>query len=265
MDALHQSYHGKRIHLHSTALSVASAELNTDEVDHIARLCHRYGPDTVSDHLSFRTAGDLHLENFIPPLLDAGSRELVRRNVEAVQQACGMRLDLENVTHLIGDRELLLRERDFLMELCESSSCGMVFDVNNLFIDCHNYQFDAQDYLDGLDLGRIATFHVAGFALDRDGQYVDTHMERISDGVLSLLGSVVTKLPVQADVLLERDNGSATRTEILSELARIRTAVDLADGDEPAACCGACGSKECANQVARPDAAEHRRLVDLPL
>lgn len=220
-----QAHNGKRIHLHSTALSVASAELDQDEVSYIANLCRSVEPVTVSDHLSFRTAGDVHLENFVPPLLGKSSQRLIKSNVERIQAAIGRKFDLENVTHLLGTQHDVLTERDFLMDLCNTVGCGMVLDVNNLYIDARNFAFDPLRYLDGVDLEHVSTIHVAGFTVDHDGQLVDTHMEKINDQVLSLLSATLERLPHGVDVILERDNGTGTRGEIVGELSRIRDVV----------------------------------------
>ena len=228
MEELISQHLGSRVHLHSTALSVCSSNLNKDEVSHFAELARKFAPATISDHFSFRAAGDMQLENFIPPILDADAISATRDNIKRIQDVSQMSFDLENVTHLIGNACQIFRERDYLLEICSALDTGIVLDVSNIFIDSINFEFDVWEYLDAIPKSLIRTVHVAGFTTDIDGQIIDTHMERISDDVLHLLACLAPDFCEDVDIVLERDNGSAGVTEILDELSRIRFTLDRA-------------------------------------
>lgn len=214
------------LHLHSTALSIGSAALSDKEVQHLKQLIDLINPDTVSDHFSLRSSSETWLENFMPIPDVSNSAMLVRKNIENVQDNIGRRLDLENITHLLGSKASIFRERDFLSELVTKTGCGIVLDINNLYIDAKNFEFDFKDYVDGLPVDAIATIHVAGHETARDGFVIDTHMSDVSDEVLVMLQQIIETYNLQADIILERDNESATKDELLYEIDRIRRVFD---------------------------------------
>jgi uncharacterized protein (UPF0276 family) len=185
------------ISLHGVGLSLGS----TDAMDreHLAQLrlaIERYQPALLSEHLCWGSVGGRHTNDLLPlPYTEEALRHLVSRVREA-QDALGRRLLIENVSSYLAFCDSALTEWDFLAALADESGCGILLDVNNIYVSAFNHGFDAHKYLAGLPAEAVQEIHLAGHRsrqLDGHELLIDTHDARVAPGVWALYEAAVAR------------------------------------------------------------------------
>jgi uncharacterized protein (UPF0276 family) len=172
--------------LHGVSLSVGSTDpLDRAYLKRLRQLADRIEPAWMSDHVCWTGVGGRSLHDLLPmPYTEAALRHLVPRIVRA-QEALGRRLLFENVSSYLDFSHAEMTEWEFLAELAERADCGLLLDVNNVYVSAHNQGFDAREYLAGIPAGRVGQMHLAGHSR-RGGLLVDTHDGPVSEPVLEL-------------------------------------------------------------------------------
>jgi len=192
--------------------------------DYLEQLRHeveRLDTPWHSDHLAFTSAGSSVFHELLPLPFTRDTARRVADRLEALADALGRPVAVENITYyaLPGPREL--SEGDFLHELFERTRAGLLFDVNNLYVNAENHGFDATRALDQFPLDRVVEVHVAGHTRSGSGLILDTHGAPVIEPVLALLARTLERTgPVP--VLLERDNDVPPLDELLAELRAVR-------------------------------------------
>ncbi len=223
------------IALHGVSLSIAGCDpLDRAFLRDLRALADQVEALHVSDHLCWTTHGGRTSHDLLPVALTASVLEHVAARVSEVQDALGRRILLENATGYVAFRCDELDEAAFFAELCRRSGCGMLLDVNNLYVNAHNLGVDAERYLAALRCEDVAYLHVAGHAVLADVR-IDTHGEAVPDQVWALYDRAVRRFP-DAHVVIERDENIPELAELCAEveLARKRHAAALAAGDAAA-------------------------------
>jgi uncharacterized protein (UPF0276 family) len=183
--------------LHGVGLSLGG----TDPLDreHLARLAEanaRYEPALVSEHLCWGSAGGRHTNDLLPlPYTHEALRHLVDR-IGEVQEALARPLLIENVSSYLEFRDSELTEWEFLARLARESGCGILLDVNNVYVSARNHGFDAHDYLAAIPRESVREIHLAGHSsrvLEGRELLVDTHDARVSAGVWQLYSAAVSR------------------------------------------------------------------------
>ncbi len=181
--------------LHGVGLSVGS----TDPLDklHLTKLKHlieRFEPALVSEHLSWGSAGGRYLNDLLPlPYTQEALYHLVAR-VSQVQDILGRPILIENVSSYLQYVESSLSEWDFLAELAERAGCGVLLDVNNIYVSARNHGFDPSTYLQAIPRHAVQEIHLAGFTVNRfdDGEIlIDTHNRPVYPAVWALYRQAV--------------------------------------------------------------------------
>ncbi|NBV43063.1 DUF692 family protein, partial [bacterium] len=147
----------------------------------------------------------------------------VAEKAKMVQGTLGIPLILENVSSYIEFKDSTMTEWEFLSEVVERADCGILLDVNNIFVSARNHNFDPIDYLDGIDPARVKQFHVAGHR-DKGDFILDTHDEPVVDAVWQLFEIAVDRFP-GVPVVLERDDNIPSVNELVAELDIARSIV----------------------------------------
>jgi hypothetical protein len=222
--------------LHGVSLSIAGQ----DPLDplHLARLralADEVDPRFVTDHLTWTSWRGRESHDLLPVAYTEAVLAHVARRVDAVQAHLGRRLHLENPTVYVAFPGNEMDEAEFLAELCRRSGCGVLLDVNNLYVNAANLGCDPVRYLERLAPDCVAYFHVAGHAVLGDVR-VDTHDEPVPDPVWALYQRACARFP-GAGTVLERDDALPPFAELLAELARARAlhAAAAAERAAPAA------------------------------
>ncbi len=190
--------------LHGVALSIgATAPLDHEYVRALVRLRDRVHARWVSDHLCFTGTAGANTHDLLPlPLTRAALRHVSER-IRRVQDALQAPLVIENPSTYLAWQADELPEWEFLAQLCRHTGCGLLLDVNNVYVSSRNHGFTCEQYLDGVPWDQVVQFHVAGHR-DKGTHCIDTHDETVIEPVWQLLGEAWCRAD-GASILLERD------------------------------------------------------------
>jgi len=176
--------------LHGVGLSIGSVDpLNPRYLARLRELVELLEPALVSDHLCWTSVGGRHANDLLPlPFTDEALDHVVDR-VEQVQDRLGRRILLENVSSYVEYADAAMPEPQFLAEVARRSGCGVLLDVNNVYVGSRNHGFDPWAWLRAIPRGIVHEIHLAGHVCNRfDGGelLIDTHSRPVADAVWAL-------------------------------------------------------------------------------
>ena len=177
--------------LHGVSLSIGSTDpLNEPYLDRLAALARRTEPAWVSDHLCWAGYGGHYGHDLLPlPYTEEALAHVVRR-VDQVQERLGRPIALENVSSYVTFRQSTMPEWEFLSEISRRSGCGILLDVNNIYVSSRNHDFDPRAYVEGIPRDAVWQFHLAGHS-DKGKYLLDTHDHPVPDPVWDLYTQAV--------------------------------------------------------------------------
>lgn len=184
----------------------------------------RLDPPFHSDHLCFSGVDGRILHDLLPlPLTPAAAAHAAARIREA-EDRLGRPMAVENITYYLVPGRAALDEADFLVEVLERAGCGLLLDVNNVYVNARNHGFDPVAFLEKIPPGRVVAIHVAGHEWRDEAELIiDTHGAPVIEPVLDLLTRAVARTgPVP--VVLERDHNVPPLDELLEELREVEAA-----------------------------------------
>jgi uncharacterized protein (UPF0276 family) len=207
--------------LHGVSLNVGSAdELDAAYLAELAALARRFEPAWVTDHLSWTGVAGKNLHDLLPLSYTEASLAHVADRVRRVQDALHRRIALENVSSYFAYRADAMPEWEFVARLAERADCGILLDVNNVFVSAHNHGFDAERYLAAIPAERVFQIHLAGHS-EQGELLIDTHDHPVRDEVWTLYESALRRLgPVST--LIEWDDRIPELATLVAEAARAR-------------------------------------------
>ncbi|SRR5579875_247145 len=210
---------------HGVNLSIGSTdEVNRDYLKSVRSLAHRLKAPWWSDHLCFSSVEGKYLHDLYPlPLSREAVRHVVPR-IKMAQQYVEKPFLIENISYYEPMPGAEMSEAQFIAEILEQADCGLLLDVNNLYVNAINHGFDPEQFLSEIPLERIVQIHVAGHKRYYD-QVIDTHGEAISEPVYQLLERVLKMADVNG-VMIERDQNFPPFEELLQELESLRAVVN---------------------------------------
>jgi uncharacterized protein (UPF0276 family) len=219
LDVLERVRRDRPVALHGVALSIGSADpLNERYLADLAALVERIQPALVTDHLCWTGVDGRSLYDLLPLPYDEPTLAHVADRVRRVQDLLGRRILLENPSTYLAFRHSTMSEWDFLAALAERADCGILLDVNNVYVSAHNLGFDPLAYLDAMPAQRVAQIHLAGFT-DMGTYLFDTHSAPVHDDVWRLYRYTVARLgPVPT--LIEWDADIPALERLLEEMER---------------------------------------------
>ncbi len=183
--------------VHGVGLSLGSAEaLNNRHLSRLQRLITRLEPAFVSEHLSWSIAGGIYLNHLLPLPYTAETLAIVAQHVMRTQEVLQCRLLIENPSSYLRFAHSVIPEPEFLGELVRRTGCGLLCDVNNIYVSSHNLEGDPVAYLEALPARAVGEIHLAGHAVnDADGQtiLIDDHGAPVSDAVWALYGYALAR------------------------------------------------------------------------
>jgi uncharacterized protein (UPF0276 family) len=175
------------VSLHGVGLSLGGADpLDDRHLLRVKGLVERIQPALVSEHLAWSVGGGAYLNHLLPLPYDAVRLEATSRRIERIQETLGRRILVENPARYLRFRGSPIPEPEFLLELSRRTGCGILLDVNNVYVSARNFDEDPGEYLDAMKAGPIGEIHLAGHATnDADGRaiLIDDHGSRV-DGVV---------------------------------------------------------------------------------
>ncbi|HHI78468.1 MAG TPA: DUF692 domain-containing protein [Planctomycetes bacterium] len=212
---------------HGISLNLGSTDpLDFEYLARLKKYVHELGGLWVSDHLCFTGVGDQYLGELLPlPYTEEAAAHVAGR-VRIVQDYLELPFLVENVScYFEYQLEGKLPEWEFVRLVLEEGDCGMLLDVNNVFVNSWNHGFSSKDYLDGIPFERVGQMHMAGHEVD-GRLLLDTHGEPIVEKVWDLYEDAVGRCPQPVSILLERDFNIPELEELLPELRRIGEVLD---------------------------------------
>ncbi len=203
--------------MHGVSLSIGSCDpLDFDYLTKLKQLIHRVEPLWVSDHLCWTGVNGVNIHDLMPlPYTEECINHVVDR-VKKVQDYLGQQILIENVSSYVSYRASEMEEWEFLSEISDRADCFILLDVNNIFVNAFNHQFNPCDYLNALSAGRIKQFHLAGHH-HCTTHIIDTHDAPIIDNVWDLYGEAVQRFS-SAATLIERDANIPPVPELIKEM-----------------------------------------------
>lgn len=211
------------VSLHGVGLSLAAdADPDPAHLGRLAELVNDHAPFLVSEHLAWSAWRGAYHPDLLPFPRSRAALDRVARNVEIVQQALGRAILVENPSLYMPLDGHELAEVDFLGELCRRAGCGLLLDVNNVFVSARNLGFDAETYIDAVPGEFVGEIHLAGHGPDptHGGRLlIDTHAAPVSDEVWSLYARLITRIGPRP-TLIERDDEIPPFPDLLAERSR---------------------------------------------
>ena len=225
------------ISVHGVGLSIGGEDpLDTDHLTRLKTLVDWLEPASFSEHLAWSTHGAEFLDDLLPlPYTDA-TLARVADHIDQVQDVLGRQMLLENPSSYLAFEQSSMSETGFLAELVRRTGCGLLLDVNNVFVSAVNLGYAPRGYLDAYPLGSVGEIHVGGHAEDRDEHgaplLIDSHGREVADPVWALLDYTLARMGPRP-LLIEWDADVPDWPTLAVEARRAETA--LARARVPAA------------------------------
>jgi uncharacterized protein len=183
--------------LHGVGLSIGGPK--APDADHLARLrrlVDRYQPESFSEHLAWSSHDEGYLNDLLPLPYTAETLGLVCDHIDRVQEALGCRMLLENPATYVTFTQSEMAEVEFLAAVAARTGCGLLLDVNNVFVSATNHRTDPRSYLSAFPLQHVGEIHLAGHSEERlpsGPLLIDDHGSPVSDPVWALFRDVITR------------------------------------------------------------------------
>lgn len=215
--------------LHGVGLSIGGpGRLNPDHLARLRTLCHRYEPESFSEHLAWSSHGAEYLNDLLPLPYTDETLSIVCDHVDEVQEVLGRRMLLENPSTYVLFEQSTIPEIDFLAEISRRTGCGLLLDVNNVFVSATNHRSDARNYLAGFPLELVGEIHLGGHAeetLPSGPLLIDAHGTPVADPVWSLYADVIARGGPRP-TLIEWDNDLPDWPVLQAEARRAQAIID---------------------------------------
>jgi len=207
--------------LHGVSMSIGSADgLDGAYLTRLRALVDEIEPLFVSDHLSWSRIEGFNSHDLLPLPYTKEALHLVCANIDRAQEALGRAMLIENPSTYSDFGREDMTEWAFLDAMCARTGCGLLLDVNNVFVSASNHGFDPLVYLDGVPHDRVRQIHLAGHSQGEE-LLVDTHDQPVPASVWELYAHVLPRLGPVA-TLIERDDDIPPLHELLAELGTAR-------------------------------------------
>jgi uncharacterized protein (UPF0276 family) len=213
------------VSLHGVGLALGSVEGDAaGHVSRLRRLADEIEPVFVSEHLCWGRAAGRHFNDLLPlPYMEEALKLMVAR-VQKLQEVLRRRVLVENVSAYLEFRASGMSEGEFIAELARRSGCGVLLDVNNLYVNQENHGRDARAAMDAIPQEAVAEIHLAGH-LVAERCLIDTHGDRVAEPVWELYGAALERFgPVPT--LIEWDTDIPPLAMLLAEARRAEVAMN---------------------------------------
>ena len=210
--------------LHGVGLSIGgSGPLSREHLQRLQRLVALYRPGLFSEHLAWSGHGEIFLNDLLPVAYDEKTLARVVSHIEQVQKVLGVRMLLENPSTYLAFESSTMGEIEFLSEVVARTGCGLLLDVNNIYVSAVNNGFDPFDYLEKFPVAAVGEIHLAGFSEDHDATgaplLIDAHATPVAETVWALYERAIERAgPVPT--LIEWDSELPTYPALAAEAAR---------------------------------------------
>src|SRR3954470_11413980 len=219
--------------LHGVSMSLGSVDpLDDRYLDALAALAREVEPAWISDHLCWSSFGGHTAHDLWPLPFTEEALAHVASRIIRVQERLGRRILVENVSSYLQFEHSTLREWEFLAALVERADCGLLLDINNVYVSAHNHGFEAAAFIEGVPAERVGQLHIAGHQRG-PAVLLDTHDHPVTEAVWDLLRATAERVgPVST--LLERDDRFPPTETLVAEVRQAAAIVAAATGAQAA-------------------------------
>jgi uncharacterized protein (UPF0276 family) len=226
-----ESYELAPVSLHGVSLNIGSTDaLDPDYLDDLDRLSQLARPSWISDHLCWTGISGTNLHDLLPLPYAEDVVVHVADRVRRVHDRLGRRIALENVSSYLSFERDTMSEWDFLVAVAEEADCGILLDVNNVFVSAHNHGFDAMKYIDSIPAERVFQIHLAGHSTSGE-MLIDIYDHPVTDKVWALYERAIENLgPVST--LIEWDDQIPSYERLVEEADKARGILERVAGTQ---------------------------------
>lgn len=230
--ALHAVREHYPLSLHGVGLGLGSAcGLDPQHLAALVALVEQTQPAAVSEHLCWNRTREQCFNDLLPLPYTRASLDFLCRQIDTVQNALRRPLLIENLSSYLAYAEDDIAEGQFLAELAQRSGCGILLDINNLYVNQANLGRDARAAIDAMPAACVAQYHLAGFEVCDDGLLLDTHGGPVHEPVWRLYDYALQRIGVRP-TLLEWDTRLPPLADLLAEAGRAQQAIDTRQPEE---------------------------------
>lgn len=206
---------------HGLSLSIGSPdELDFVFLKKVKSFLKETNAEIYSEHLSYAKCDNAHLYDLLPlPFTEDAAKHVVER-IKTVQDVLERKIAIEIVSYYTSIAPEM-SEIDFINTILKESDCELLLDVNNIYVNSFNHQFDAKDFISQLPMSRVSYIHMAGHEKVSETLIIDTHGEAIIDPVYNLFEYTMDLLQRDVPVLLERDFNIPDMQELQDEMNKL--------------------------------------------
>ncbi|MFT6684624.1 MAG: hypothetical protein ACJAQV_001799, partial [Loktanella salsilacus] len=209
--------------IHGVGLSIGGAgPLDRDHLTRLKNLCERYQPESFSEHLAWSSHSDAFLNDLLPLPYDDETLATVCEHIDQLQSAIGRPMLLENPSTYVTFESSTLAETDFLRAIVDRTGCGLLLDVNNVFVSCTNHRADPRAYLAAFPTQAVGEIHLGGHdeeELPSGPLLIDSHGAPVADPVWTLYAETMHRLGPRP-TLIEWDTDVPALSVLLDEANR---------------------------------------------
>lgn len=216
--------------MHGVGMSLGSADgIDDQHLQSLLGLINRYQPGQVSEHLAWSHFNRKFHNDLLPLPYNEESLETVVANIDRVQEVLARQILVENPSSYLDFHDNTYTEAEFLTELTRRTDCGLLLDINNIYVSACNQAFDASDYLACIPWHRVGEIHLAGHAVQQiDGATIriDDHGSPVKDAVWKLHEQAMRYLGRRIPVMIEWDTDIPEFSVLLEEAAKADAIAD---------------------------------------
>ncbi|WP_373051270.1 MNIO family bufferin maturase [Thalassovita aquimarina] len=218
------------ISVHGVGLSIGGeGPLDPSHLARLKYLCDWLDPASFSEHLAWSTHDSAFLNDLLPLPYTAATLARVCDHIDQVQELLGRRMLLENPSSYLAFAESTYDEPEFLAEVSKRTGCGLLLDVNNIFVSATNLNYDPRAYVDAFALDQVGEIHLGGHDEDEDDHgaplLIDSHGREVADLVWTLLDYVLDRSGPRP-TLIEWDTDVPDWATLAGEATRAETALE---------------------------------------
>ncbi|WP_306152364.1 DUF692 domain-containing protein [Roseovarius sp. MMSF_3281] len=218
------------ISVHGVGLSIGGEErLDPDHLSRLTHLCNWLQPASFSEHLAWSTHDSHFLNDLLPLPYTSSTLQRVCDHIDEVQEALGRQMLLENPSSYLAFDESTYAETEFLSEIAHRTGCGLLLDVNNVFVSATNLGLDPRAYIDAFPIEKVGEIHLGGHDEDEDDHgaplLIDSHGREVADPVWALLDHVLERSGPRP-LLIEWDADIPEWPALAAEAARAAGALE---------------------------------------
>jgi uncharacterized protein (UPF0276 family) len=218
---LEQARASAPVALHGVSLSLGSVDpLRAEYLDELAALADRVQPAWVSDHLCWGSIGGHYAHDLLPMPYTEEALAHVADRIDRVQARLKRQILIENVSSYLTYAQSAMPEWEFLTEIARRSDCGILLDVNNIYVSASNHGFDPMEYVAGVPPERVGQIHLAGHS-DHGTHLLDTHDAPVRSEVWDLYAATLERTGA-ISTLVEWDEHVPVWAELIAEAERAR-------------------------------------------